>query len=306
MSFLDKANTTYLNNLALPHFGIRDMVIEHNTFDLYGKMVFERALLQTPFTRPNPMPDEACFLFVKQGSVASYAENEKIVVTANEGLLMKCGTYLAKMLNEGPEGRYEAIAVHFYPEVLSQVFESGLPDFLKPIQGDKKTPPLAKINEDGLFTRFFEGMLYYFTQPQLVNDELIVLKLKEILLLLNNTTESEQLHKILSNLFAPQVYSFKSIIETHLFDNLSSEELAYICGLSLSSFKRNFKTIYNESPAKYIRDKRLEKAAELLKLPHQSISEIAYKCAFNDIGHFSKCFRNKFEVSPKEFKEAIS
>ena len=150
-----------------------------------------------------------------------------------------------------------------------------------------------------------DGLVYYFGNPHLVNEELITLKLKEILLLLNNTTASEKLHQILANLFAPQVYSFKSIIEAHTYDNLTLEELSYMCGLSLSSFKRNFKAIYNDSPAKYIKDQRLDKASELLRNIELSISEIAYKCAFNDLAHFSKSFRSRFNCTPKEYRERI-
>jgi AraC-like DNA-binding protein len=279
------------------------MILEHKTFDLYGKMVFERAIIKAPISKPNPMPDEACFLFVKKGVVTSYGEKDKVTVQANEGILMKCGTYLAKMLKDSEEGTYEAIAVHFYPEVLNQVFESGLPSFLQSGHSDGELPALAKVNEDDLFTKFFDGMVYYFTHPQLVNDELITLKLKEILLLLHNTTESEKLHHLLANLFAPHVYSFKNIIEAHLFDNMTLDELAYMCGLSLSSFKRNFKAIFQESPARYIRDKRLDKAAELLKNPAYSISDVAYKCAFSDVGHFSKCFRARFGYSPRHYRK---
>jgi AraC-like DNA-binding protein len=277
------------------------MVIEHKSFELYGKMVFERAVLRTPFTVPNPMPDEACFLFVTEGSVTSYGQDENVTAHANEGILMKCGTFLGKMLNEKPEGTYEAMAVHFYPEVLNQVFESGLPEFLK--TNKSTSASLVKVTGDGLFTKFFEGMIYYFSHPELVNDELIVLKLKEILLLLSNTTESEKLQEILSSLFAPQVYDFKKIIETHLFDSLALDELAYLCSLSLSTFKRNFAAIYNESPARYIKRKRLERGAELLSESELTISEIAYRCAYNDLGTFSKSFTSAYGVSPSQFRD---
>ncbi len=251
------------------------------------------------------MPDQACFLFVKKGSITSYAENENLQINSNEGILMKCGTYLAKMLNEGPEGTYEAVAVHFYPEVLEEIFDSGLPDFLKPPKDGQSTPPFAKLDEDDLFARFFDALIYYFGNPHLVNEELITLKLKEILLLLNNTTASAKLHQILSNLFAPQVYNFKSIVESHLFDNLSLDELAFMCGLSLSSFKRNFTAIYHDSPAKYIKDQRLKRAANLLRKSNLTISEIAYKCAYADLGHFSKSFKSKYQLSPKDYRESV-
>jgi AraC-like DNA-binding protein len=281
------------------------MILEHKTFELFGKQVFERAVLKTPSTVHNPMPDEACLLFVSEGSITSYAEGERVTARANEGILMKCGTFLGKVLNEKPEGTYEAMAVHFYPDVLKKVFDSGLPSFLQNHSSNDASSSLVKVEGDELYTRFFEGMVYYFAHPELVNDELIVLKLKEILLLLSNTQESSKLQEILSSLFAPQVYDFKQIVQAHLFDPLSLEELAFICGLSLSTFKRNFQAIYQESPAKYIRVRRLEKSKELLQTTDLSISEIAFQMCFNDPAVFSKAYKNLYGKSPKAFRSEM-
>lgn len=279
------------------------MVIDHKSLQLNGRMVFEKAILSTPFTRPIPMPDEACFLFVKKGKVHSYSATNFEIVQASETLLMKCGSYLAKMVSDEPEATYEAIAVHFSPEILNRVYENDLPEFLKNPPKSPIERNSVKIPGDILFQKFFDGMMFYFTNPELVNDELIILKVKEILLLLNNTKASAEFHQILGSLFSPTQYHFKRIIETHLFENLSLEDLATISGQSLSSFKRTFQEIFQDSPAKYIREKRLEKATELLRNHHLNISEIAFKCAFNDLGHFSKCFRAKYNCSPSEYRE---
>ncbi len=280
------------------------MVIDHKCLNLDGKMIFEKAILKTPFTRPNPMPDEACFLFVKRGYATSYSEvaNEKIY--QNEGILMKCGSYLIKMLSEDEEGTYEAIAVHLYPEILNKIYQNELPSFLTSKKEIPTSPPTVKVSNDELFDKFFEGMMFYFSNPELVNEELIILKLREILLLLNNTKGSEQLHQILSSLFSTKEHSFKSIIEAHLFEDLSLNDLAVLCGQSLASFKRTFQSIFQMSPAKYIKERRLEKAASLLKNNKLSISEIAYQCAFSDLGHFSKSFRAHFNCSPSEYRTA--
>lgn len=279
------------------------MILEHKTMDLYGKMVFERAIVQTPFSVGNPMPDEACFLFVRKGIGAAYSEVEFMKIESGEGILMKCGSFLNQMLEGDEEGVYEAIAVHFYPEVLKKVYDNKMPSFLvssDPLNNQEK--PSVKLGQDQLFDKFFEGILYYFSNPSLVNEELIELKLKELLLLLENTHESEKLHLILANLFSPQTHSFKSIIESHFYSNLSLEELATLTSHSLSGFKRKFKEIYKCSPAKFIREQRLNRCAELLKSSSLSISEIAFQCAFNDLAHFSNAFKQQFGCSPSEYR----
>ncbi len=278
------------------------MVLAHQSLDLYGKMIFEKALLKTPFTHPNPMPDEACFLFIKKGVANICSEMTTQVLHSNEGILMKCGSYLSKMLSENEEGTYEAIAVHLYPEILNKIYEDKMPGFLTNELVTSDTPPTIKVSDDALFEKFFEGMMYYFSNPELVNEDLIILKLKEILLLLNNTKDSDKLHQILASLFSPKEYSFRAIIEAHLYDDLSIDDLAILCNLSLSSFKRTFQSIFHDSPGKYIKDRRLQKGAALLTDNQMNISEIAYKCAFSDLGHFSKSFKSKYGCSPSAYR----
>lgn len=282
------------------------MILERNTFELFGKEVFEHAIIQTPFSKPYPMPDEACFLYVRRGEGIAYSEANQVSAQAKEGILMKCGSYFTRMKAEDQSATYEAIAVHLYPEVLSKLYENNWPKFLTPSKSELPNPPAQKVVPDALFEKFFDSLIFYFSNPHLVNEELMVLKLKELLLLLENTPESDQLHHILSSLFSPQTYSFKSIIEAHIFEPLGIEELATLTGLSLSSFKRTFKGIFNESPAKYVKTRRLKHASSLLSSSDKTISEIAYACAFNDISVFSSSFKKSFGVSPSQYRSTAA
>ena len=93
------------------------------------------------------------------------------------------------------------------------------------------------------------------------------------------------------------------MINRHLFENLTVKELAFLTHLSLSSFKRKFKEIYQTTPAKYIKTKRLEKAAELLKYSSKSITEISFDCGFGDSKVFAKVFKIQFDTSPSLFRK---
>ena len=91
----------------------------------------------------------------------------------------------------------------------------------------------------------------------------------------------------MKDLFNPDEYSFKEIIQNNLYEDLSVDNLAMLTNLSTSSFKRKFKEVFDDSPAHYIKTKRLEKAADLLVVSNQRITDICYECGFSDIGHFS-------------------
>ena len=100
-------------------------------------------------------------------------------------------------------------------------------------------------------------------------------------------------------------YTLKEIVAQHLFEDLSLDELAALAGMSTPSFKRKFKQNLGESPGQYIKNKRLEHAAELLKSTLDSVADIAYACGFSDPNYFSKVFRQQYEHSPLEYRKMM-
>ena len=131
---------------------------------------------------------------------------------------------------------------------------------------------------------------------------MLVIKLKEIILLLCQTKNASIIQQILSQLFSPTSFNFKQVIESYFYQHITLEELAQMTNLSLSSFKREFRKIYNDTPANYIRNKKLEKAAELLLISDERITDIAFDCGFNDLANFSTLFHEKFNQSPSNFR----
>ncbi|WP_420574168.1 helix-turn-helix domain-containing protein [Kordia sp.] len=277
------------------------MILAHETLSLYDKMLFEKAIVQAPFQKANPMTNEACFLYVLEGENKTYSALERTHIKVGESVLMKCGNFMFKLLPDKNAGTYEAIAVHFYPEILKKAYGNTLPSFLKKYT-NQHTPTLVKLEAITLIQQYIESVLFYFKNPNLVNEDLLVLKLKEIIVLLLQTDSSDKIKTVLSNLFTTQTFDFKETIEAHLFSSLTVSGLAELTNNSLSSFKRKFKKIYNDSPNNYIKNRRLQKASSLLAVSELSISHIAYDCGFNDIAHFSKSFKQKFSISPSAFR----
>ncbi len=276
------------------------MIIGHETYDLFNKMVFEKIKLSSPYTKVNNMPNEACFFYVIEGASLNFSAKENMPLVSKESVLLKCGTYLSKMIYPKSSRSFEAFAVHFHPDVLKRIYSNDLPSFL---QSPKNvSSDMVKVSGSILLEKYIQSFLFYFEHPELVNEELLILKLKEIILLLNQTKNAPAIQNILSSLFSPTSYTLKQIIESHLFSNISIEELAQLCNLSLSSFKREFIKLFDDSPANYIRRRKTERAAELLVLSDERISDIAAKCGFNDISHFSNTFQKKYGLSPSSYR----
>lgn len=277
------------------------MITKHQQFDLFGKKTFEKAEAKPPFKFVYQMPNEACFFYIIQGGSAILAPSENVMLSTEEGVVMQCGNYLAEMFS-GNESEYcVAIAIHLYPETLKMIYDKEFPDFLMQME---KVKPLVmeKHKSSELLKNYINSLEFYFENPSLISEELLKLKIKELLLLLARTSDGAVVRTLINSLFTPMEVDFKEVIEANLYNNLSVDELATLSNLSLSSFKRAFTKHYTISPAKYIRKRKLEKAAKLLKGTDLRISAICYDCGFADLAHFSKTFQKEYTLSPSEYR----
>ncbi|CAN0605842.1 unnamed protein product, partial [Ectocarpus sp. 12 AP-2014] len=138
--------------------------------------------------------------------------------------------------------------------------------------------------------------------PSLVNNDLLELKVKELLLLLIQTSYIDSVQELITDLYSTKTIKLNEVVALHTFSNLSVNELAKLCNMSLSSFKRAFKTFFNDSPNNYINTKKIEKAKELLQVSELNISDIAYEIGFNDPQYFTRLFKKRIGLSPSEFR----
>lgn len=282
------------------------MIDDYKKHDLYGKTLIQKIKLTPPFKFDFPVTEQACFLYVKRGEVEYQVDDEQKNIQTNYSLLLNCIQSGKQMQHSNSQNNCEIVIVTFYPEILKKIYDRELPLLLQKPKNVISNKSSEKINNDFLIQKYIEGLLFYFENPSLINEDILVLKVKEIILLLSQTQNSESVQLILSQLFSPTVYTFKQIIEANLFSQLTIEELAQQNNLSVSSFKREFAKIYNDTPANYIKAKKLEKAAGLLEFSNQRITEIAFDCGFNDLANFTKSFTSKYNTSPTNYRQKIN
>jgi len=73
-------------------------------------------------------------------------------------------------------------------------------------------------------------------------------------------------------------------------------------GISRTQLYRKFNSIMNITINEFIKQVRLKKAAELIRIGELNISEIAYRVGFNDVTYFRKCFKKQYNSTPSEFR----
>ena len=132
--------------------------------------------------------------------------------------------------------------------------------------------------------------------------EMKMLKFEELMLHLLEKYPTQFLSLQRTNTKYPDDFKIRKAVETNITNNVSVEELAFLCNISLSGFKRHFARIYGMSPSKWLLQKRMEIARELLHHYNEKPSEVYHKVGYENHSSFTKSFRQFFGITPKQFQ----
>lgn len=95
----------------------------------------------------------------------------------------------------------------------------------------------------------------------------------------------------------------KEYLNHHFASDISLFDLSQYCCVSPFHFSRIFKTFTSYSPNQYLLNIRIKHGELLLKNSGLPISKISMSCGFNSPEYFTATFRNKFGLSPTEFRK---
>lgn len=99
-----------------------------------------------------------------------------------------------------------------------------------------------------------------------------------------------------------QKIDLKDFMEKNFMRDMSMSEFARASGRSLSTFKRDFKKMSDLSPERWLTDRRLRAALELLKRGRR-VTDSCFDVGFKNVSHFSATFKKKFGMTPGDVKK---
>lgn len=95
-------------------------------------------------------------------------------------------------------------------------------------------------------------------------------------------------------------------IRKNFHKEITLDEISKLNGMTPVSFSRFIKKRTGKTFIDSLNDIRLGYATRLLIDSTESISEIAYKCGYNNISYFNRLFKSKKKLTPKEFRDNYS
>ena len=277
------------------------MIVGVNKLKLWGQDVIIQAKVKSPHIVFDKLIDEACFYYILEGYSNLFMPTQHINIPKKEGVSLQCGHYIGKFTCKNPEDLAEIIVVKFSREVLQKIYVDDLPHLFQKIK-KRKTTYFQQVNNSDMLMEYVKGLLFYINNPQLAIEELLILKIRELFILLANSDDSKKIQTLIENLFCDLDFQFKKVIEQYYYSNLNLEELAHLCRMSLSTFKRKFKKTFGVPPHQFMLGKKLEKSLELIKSTSLPLSEICLRSGFKEYSNFSIAFKKKYGTAPSTFR----
>ena len=241
----------------------------------------------------------ALTIVMKGGLLVHNDEGLPAQVDRGQMVLLPKGLYAITDLI--PDGEaFEAYVLFFDSALLDQLKL----DTTQPLtDGESPSPKVFKPNKRlidylGTFKRLYQDI----KAPK----EMCRFKLLETLNYILQLDKGGIFKQALAELKIKPKKGLSEFMELHFDKPLDVEQYANLAGMSVATFRRKFHLEFQTSPKKWLINKRLTKAREILKRNELPVYQVAQAAGYSDIPHFIKSFEHHFNISPKKFAQTFA
>ncbi|TDQ08231.1 helix-turn-helix domain-containing protein [Pedobacter metabolipauper] len=199
---------------------------------------------------------------------------------------------LAKTIKfPGNDGEFKSTVVFFEQNTLKDI---SLSRSILSTVNRASSSTVTAVSANRLMINYFKSLQAY--QEEEVSASILKLKVEEGLLLLLNI--HPELQEILFDFSEPGKIDLEKFMNMHFKYNVDLKRFAMLTGRSITTFKRDFEKIFQISPSRWLKRKRLEEAYYLIKEKGLKATEVYLEVGFEDLSHFSFAFKQNYGVSP--------
>lgn len=240
------------------------------------------------------------FSFLLQGEKIVHYAASTAEIKPGQFLLLSAGNCLMSEKIAAESGTYKSILISFDNNVLTDFFSRN-PGVMENKPGEIYEEPFLLFEKDHFIDHFVESLGYLLAEGKSISVNMCLVKLHELLLYLSENYPG-QLHKLRNMNQGVGDLQVRLAITANMDHPVTVEELAFLCHTSLSTFKRRFAKIYGTSPNKWLLEKKMQKAARLLKQGDYKPSEVYHELGYDNLSSFITSFKQVYGVTPKQYQ----
>lgn len=228
--------------------------------------------------------------------------NFEYVVSGKGYIKTKSKTYVVQtgdlfFLNKNRHHTYYSDKNDPYEKMFIAI-EGSYVDSLIQLHNITSSVLIAKTNAQPIFERIFsligEQEIHNLTNE--TNSEISC----ALLNLIQKIAPPDFTPSINKHNLSPAVV-LKNYIDDNIYEKLQLKNLCSFMHLSEMHIQRIFKSQYNVTIARYIRDQKLNVAKQLLSTTYLNINEIADKLSYENPKCFTTLFKKSFGISPSKY-----
>ena len=239
----------------------------------------------------SPNVKEHCLLFVNSGLLELKYNNKIYNFKQNECAFIR-RSHEVQLLKKPLDGKpFSGVFFILDKKFLASKFKQ-----YKHLDYPQEQSPIIQIENHPVLISFFQSFISYRETGIKPDEEVIEAKKYEALDILLKIKPS--LAKSLFDFAKPWKIDLESFMNQNYTSDMTLNDFAHYTGRSLSTFKRDFKEIFNENPHEWLKNKKLDKAYKLMTENKLKSSDIYLDLGFKSLSHFSNSFKKKFGISP--------
>lgn len=281
----------------------RQELVEH------GSALFPIACYCAPVhTIPVPWHwhEELEAVVIAEGTAVLAVGTEKYVLERGCGFLINSGVLHAVWPMDSSAGVLHSMC--FHPKLIGGSRDSIFwSKYLRPLLDDKTASCFCLRPDQEWEQKAIHGIesawSFLVEEPDGYEFEVRYALSQLLLLLTNHHSLAASCRSLKSIRSEERLKNMLRYIQQNFHMEIKLQDIADHAAISTSECLRCFRSTIGTTPIQYVKQYRLQRAADLLRNTNLYIEEVAERCGFYDMSYFSKEFRKTYHCTPSEYKK---
>jgi len=236
--------------------------------------------------------------FLRLGTKEVIGQQTTAQIDQSSFLVMKSGNCLMTEKVSNANQMYHSILL-FFDDQIALDFIEKYGRSLKVNHSNEQS--FFVFQYDAFIRQYVDSLSSLLVLPPITQRQILKTKFEELMLYLAHLHGHTFLHAMIQKM-DDRMGHFTQIVEHNKLNKLTLEELAFLCNMSISTFKRAFFKAYQETPMKWFNEQRFIHIANLLRTQQKRPIEVYEDAGYENYSNFVQAFKKRFGLTPKQYQ----